>query len=108
MIGSTPTRNFRAMTENIETRAATFQGNAMALDETGILSWLHFGDLHITDERAENYRDFVALIDHADTHIAGAVNFAVLPGDNVKKGTEEQYRLVRRAVDKLVIPLFVI
>ena len=96
------------MTENIETRAATFQGNAMALDETGILSWLHFGDLHITDEHAENYRDFLALIDHANTHVAGAVNFAVLPGDNAEKGTEEQYRLVRRAVDRLVIPLFVI
>ena len=80
----------------------------MALDETGIMSWLHFGDLHITDEHAENYRDFLALIDHANTHVAGAVNFAVLPGDNAEKGTEEQYRLVRRAVDRLVIPLFVI
>jgi 3',5'-cyclic AMP phosphodiesterase CpdA len=32
----------------------------------------------------------------------------VLPGDNAEKGTEDQYRLVRRSVDKLVIPLFVI
>jgi hypothetical protein len=48
------------MAENIETRAATLQGNA--LDETGILSWLHFGDLHITEQHEENYRDFLALI----------------------------------------------
>jgi hypothetical protein len=108
MSGSSPTRNFRAMVENTETHAATFQGDAMALDETGILSWLHFGDLHITEQHAENYRDFLALINHANTHVAGAVDFAVLPGDNAEKGTEEQYRLVRRAVDKLDIPLFVI
>jgi Icc protein len=108
MTGSTPTRNFRVMTENIETHAATFQGNVMALDETGILSWLHFGDLHITEQHEENYRDFLALIDHADAHIADSVNFAVLPGDNAEKATEEQYRLVRRAVDKLGIALFII
>jgi Icc protein len=96
------------MTENIETPAATFHGNVIALDETGILSWLHFGDLHITEQHEENYRDFLALIDHANAHVVGAFNFAVLPGDNAEKGTEEQYRLVRRAVDKLDIPLFVI
>jgi 3',5'-cyclic-AMP phosphodiesterase len=96
------------MAENTETHAATFQGDAMAFDETGILSWLHLGDLHITEQHEENYRDFLALIDHANTHVAGAVNFAVLPGDNAEKGKEDQYRLVRRAVDKLDIPLFVI
>jgi hypothetical protein len=68
------------MTENIETHAATFQGNVMALDETGILSSLHFGDLHVTAQREESYRDFVALIDHANAHIADTVNFAVLQG----------------------------
>jgi hypothetical protein len=64
------------MTKNIETQAATFRGDAMALDETGILSWLHFGDLHITEQHEENYRDILALIDHANTHIADAVNSA--------------------------------
>lgn len=78
------------------------------MDETGILSWLHFGDLHITEQHEENYGDFVALIEHANTHFADTVNFAVLPGDNAEKGTEDQYRLVRRAVDELTIPLFVI
>ena len=33
------------MTKIIETQAATFRGDTVALDETGILSWLHFGDL---------------------------------------------------------------
>jgi hypothetical protein len=77
------------MTKIIETQAATFRGDTVALDETGILSWLHFGDLHITEQHEENYRDFLVLIDHTNTHIAGAVDFAVLPGDNAEKGTED-------------------
>ena len=69
------------------------------------ISWVHFGDLHITSERETNYRDFVALIDDANAHLAGGVDFAVLPGDNADDGTEEEYRLIRRATDRLRIPL---
>ena len=69
------------------------------------ISWLHFGDLHITTEGARNYRDFLALIDIANEHLAGAVDFAVLPGDNADDGTQEQYRLIRRAIRQLRIPL---
>jgi Icc protein len=86
----------------------THSGDTIALDETGILSWVHFGDLHITTRTAENYGDFFALISDVNRHLKGGVVFAVLPGDNAENGTEEQYRLVRRAVDGLEIPLFVI
>jgi hypothetical protein len=29
-----------------------YRGDTIALDETGILSWVHFGDLHITTPAA--------------------------------------------------------
>src|SRR5712691_10895543 len=83
-------------------------GATIALDETGILIWVHFGDLHVTTAAAENYGDFLALISDANRHLKGGIAFAVLPGDNAENGTEEQYRLVRRAVDRMEIPLFVI
>jgi len=69
------------------------------------LSWLHFGDLHITTEDEQNYRDLVALVADANAHLAGHVDFAVLPGDNADDGTEAQYELIRRAIAPLQIPL---
>jgi 3',5'-cyclic-AMP phosphodiesterase len=80
----------------------------LELDDSGILSWLHFGDLHITQADQQNYRDFLALIEDANDHLGDGVNFAVLPGDNADDGTEDQYRLVQAAVDRLTIPLHVI
>lgn len=68
-----------------------YRSDTIALDETDILSWLHFGDLHITTETAENYGDFLALIGDANRHLKGGIAFAVLP-DNAENGTEEDLR----------------
>src|ERR1700749_4812987 len=79
------------------------------MSRTGsVLSWVHFGDRHITRESEQNYRDFQALIDVANRHLCGGVSFAVLPGDNADNGTEAQFQLVRAAVDRLAIPLHVL
>ena len=77
------------------------------LDASGILSWVHFGDLHLTTEHEQNYQDLLALIAEANLHLAGAelVNFAVLPGDNADNGREEQYRLLRHALHGLRLPI---
>ena len=72
---------------------------------TDVLSWLHFGDLHITEKGRQNHRDFLALIEQANRHLTGAAEFALLPGDNADDGTEAQFRLVRRAIDGLRLPL---
>lgn len=69
------------------------------------LAYLHFGDLHVTTEDRQNYRDFVALIADANDRLRGDVDFAVLPGDNADDGTIEEYRLVREAINRLAIPL---
>lgn len=80
------------------------------LDAPGILGWMQFGDLHLTTEHGQNYQDLLALIAEANIHLTGAqgVNFAVLPGDNADAGTEEQYVLVRRAIDHLRLPVHVL
>ena len=77
----------------------------MTDDLSRTISWLHFGDLHVTTEDQPNYRDFLALIDDANTHVAGNIDFAVLPGDNADDGTGEQYASIRRAIDRLRLPL---
>jgi 3',5'-cyclic-AMP phosphodiesterase len=74
----------------------------------GTLSWVHFGDLHITTEGERNYQHFAALIDQVNTHLAGQIDFCLLPGDNADDGIEPQYRLVRSALDKLAIPLHIL
>lgn len=71
----------------------------------GTLTWVHFGDLHITHSGEQNYHDFLQLITHANANLAANVNFAVLPGDNVEDGTDEQFLLVQQAIDRLAIPL---
>src|ERR1700692_5115961 len=86
----------------------TYPNDTIALDETGILSWVHFGDLHITTAAAENYGDFLALISDANRRLKDGIAFAVLPGDNAENGTEEQYRLAPAGSHALLMPPFII
>lgn len=72
------------------------------------LTWVHFGDLHLTEANEPNHRDLVRLIDEANAHLAGAVDFCFLPGDNADNGAPQQYQLLRSAIDRLRIPLHVI
>jgi 3',5'-cyclic AMP phosphodiesterase CpdA len=70
-----------------------------------ILSWVHYGDLHLTRPDEQNDVDFQALVHHANANLNGQIDFAVLPGDNAEDGTEQQFALVRRTIDKLEMPL---
>jgi len=63
-----------------------------------MISWIHFGDLHISEWNERNYRDFAHLIDEANRHLAPNIAFALLPGDNADDGDEDQYELVRSAI----------
>lgn len=63
-----------------------------------MISWIHFGDLHISERDEQNYRDFVHLIDEANRYMAAGIAFALLPGDNADDGDVDQYELVRSAV----------
>jgi 3',5'-cyclic-AMP phosphodiesterase len=72
------------------------------------LSFVHFGDLHIREVSDENYNDFQDLIEKANEHLKDHVDFVFLPGDNADDGTEQQYTLVKTALDGLQIPVHVI
>ncbi len=77
-------------------------------DGDDVLSWLHIGDLHITNETEQNYLDLKRIVDLAKGLPTGSVDFAVLPGDNADDGTPEQFRLVRDAVAPLRMPLHIL
>jgi Icc protein len=73
-----------------------------------MISWIHFGDLHISGREEQNYADFLTLIDEANRHMNGSADFALLPGDNADDGEEDEYRLVRDAVAQCRFPVHAI
>lgn len=74
----------------------------------GIVSWAHFGDLHMTTRLEQNYRDFLSLVEEVNSVMADSLNFAYLPGDNADHGKAEEYELVREGLDRLQLPWFAI
>jgi 3',5'-cyclic-AMP phosphodiesterase len=77
-------------------------------DQSDIVSWVHFGDLHMTIRQEQNYRDFVSLIAELNRVMADSLNFAYLPGDNADHGGIDEYELVRQGLDQLNLPWFAI
>ena len=73
-----------------------------------ILSWLHFGDLHITRAGEKNHRDLLRIVELMQALTPNSLDFAVLPGDNADDGTPEQFALVREAVARLPLPLHIL
>jgi Icc protein len=71
-------------------------------DESAIVSWVHFGDLHMTARQEHNYRDFLSLIEEVNRVIVDSLNF--LPGDNADHGRLDEYELVRQGLDQLNLP----
>ena len=72
------------------------------------LSWVHFGDLHIRDAYEENHLDFLELIEEVNEHVAGEVDFALLPGNNADDGAEAQYQLLHKTLTHLRVPVHAI
>lgn len=72
------------------------------------LSWLHVGDLHITNAGAQNHRDLRRIVALANAVAPGSIDFVVLPGDNADDGTPEQFAIVRDALAPLGLPLHVL
>jgi 3',5'-cyclic-AMP phosphodiesterase len=77
-------------------------------DAAGIVSWVHFGDLHMTTRQEQNYRDFLSLVEEVNRVMADSLNFAYLPGDNADHGKAEEYALVREGLNRLQLPWFAI
>src|ERR1700733_79922 len=81
---------------------------ARMFDATGIVSWVHFGDLHMTTRTEENYRDFRSLIDEINDVMADSLSFGYLPGDNADHGEEAEYAVVWERLHRLSLLWFAI
>ena len=68
-----------------------------------LVSWIHFGDLHISEREDAHYGHFLTLIHEANRNMAD-IDFAVLPGDNADNGEEDQYRCVQEALKRVRFP----
>ncbi len=83
-------------------------GQTTRILNPGVISWVHFGDLHITTADQQNYADFTSIIANTNQYLLNGVNFAVLPGDNANEGSESEYQLIKSATAQLKVPLYAV
>ncbi len=83
-------------------------GSTTTIQNPGVVSWVHFGDLHITTGDQQNYADFKTIIYNTNHYLLNGVNFALLPGDNANDDAESEYQLIKAATDNLQVPLYAI
>lgn len=83
-------------------------GTTTTVQNPGVVSWVHIGDLHITDGAQQNYADFQTIIKNVNQYLLNGVNFAVLPGDNANEGSEAEYQIIKQATDQLRVPLYAV
>lgn len=76
--------------------------------QNDVLSWLHIGDLHLTKAGEQNHRDLQGIVNLTQGLPSGSLDFAVLPGDNADDGTAAQFALLRAAVTRLPMPLYIL
>ncbi|MGI9090611.1 MAG: metallophosphoesterase [Gemmatimonadaceae bacterium] len=83
-------------------------GSTTTIQNPGVVSWVHFGDLHITDGSQQNYADFQTIVKNTNQYLLNGINFAVLPGDNANEGSEAEYQLIKQVTDQLRAPLYAV
>ena len=65
-------------------------------------------DLHVAAEGDRCLQDLRETVSIAHSTFADGVDFAFLTGDNANEGTAAQYRLIRRSLEGLALPLRII
>jgi predicted phosphodiesterase len=73
-------------------------------DTAGVVSWVHFGDLHMTKAGEQNHLDLVEIVNEVNQAFAGSVSFVFLPGDVADDGSRSAYAVVRGELDRLKVP----
>jgi len=74
-----------------------------------MLVWVHFGDLHASDEDGwESLRRLAALAGDANRFLTGKADFAFLPGDNANHGEPAQYHRICDVLDEFTLRWFAI
>lgn len=73
-----------------------------------MLTWLHIGDLHLTDPLEQNHRDLQGIVAAIGRLPQGAIDFVLLPGDNADDGEAAQFEMARRALAPLRLPVHIL
>ena len=73
-------------------------------DAAGVVSWVHFGDLHMTKAGEQNHLDLAELVNEVNRAFADSVSFVFLPGDVADDGSRSAYAVVRGELDRLNLP----
>jgi 3',5'-cyclic-AMP phosphodiesterase len=80
----------------------SFQPNSP--DAAGVVSWVHFGDLHMTKAGEQNHLDLAEIVNEVNRAFADSVSFVFLPGDVADDGSRSAYEVVRGELDRLKVP----
>jgi Icc protein len=70
-------------------------------DAAGVVSWVHFGDLHMTKAGEQNHLDLAEIVNEVNQAFADTVSFVFLPGDVADDGSRSAYAVVRGEPDRL-------
>ena len=70
-------------------------------DAAGVVSWVHFGDLHMTKAGEQNHLDLAEIVNEFNQAFADTVSFVFLPGDVADDGSRSAYAVVRGELDRL-------
>ena len=73
-------------------------------DDAGVVSWIHFGDLHMTRAGEQNHLDLSEIVNEVNQAFADSVSFVFLPGDVADAGSRSAYAVVRGELDRLNAP----
>jgi len=73
-------------------------------DAAGVVSWVHFGDLHMTKAGEQNHLDLAEIVNEVNRAFADSVSFVFLPGDVADDGSRSAYAVVRGELDRLKVP----
>ncbi len=73
-------------------------------DTAGVVSWVHFGDLHMTKAGEQNHLDLIEIVNEVNQAFADSVSFVFLPGDVADDGSRPAYEVVRGELDRLDAP----
>lgn len=69
------------------------------------ISWIHLGDLHISNEGEQNHKDLLQLIAEASRYMGSEIAFGLLPGDNADDAEADQYDVVEKALSLCEFPV---
>ncbi len=73
-------------------------------DASGVVSWIHVGDLHMLGDDGQNSADLNAIIDEVNRDFANGLSFVFLPGDNADDRSVRSHQTVRKTLNRLNVP----